>query len=109
MNMKNTWKLIIALALIACMAAAMFACDDEIKQDGPIYVSTGDGTEDEGIDFGDLTGDGTTEGNTTESNTTENNTVGGNTTEAPTQTGNGNLGVGGANTEGGYGEIIRPR
>ena len=102
--MKNTWKLIIALALVACFAISMIACDDGIKQDGVINISTGEQTEDEGIDFSELTG-----GNTTESNITNGNTTEGNTTETPAQTGNGNIGVGGANTEGGYGEIIRPR
>ena len=102
--MKNTWKLIIALALVACFAISMIACDDGIKQDGVINISTGEQTEDEGIDFSELTG-----GNTTESNITNGNTTEGNTTETPAQTGNGSIGVGGANTEVGYGEIIRPR
>ena len=95
--MKNTWKLIIALALVVCFAISMIACDDGIKQDGVINISTGEQTEDEGIDFSELTGGNTTEsnitnGNTTESNITNGNTTEGNTTETPAQTGNGNIG-----------------
>ena len=99
--MKNTWKLVIALVLVACFAVAMIACDDGIKQDGVINISTGEQTEDEGIDFSELTG-----GNTTESNITNGNTTEGNTTDEPAQT---SIGVGGANDEQGWGEIIRPR